>query len=169
MSNEFAWTQAPLNDWQTFCRDAPSPFNFDAILDRSQIPLPDWFLPFARGVVIPSPYYLSEVTGFDAKTFRQRGWRPLKGVDGSFRLARRRRFLVRRCGSFFSIESSCGKSLVHRFASTPVFGRTLEEAQYLAQLKDPPFGLHWVNWLPLDPKYTSNDRYKFMFSSKLAR
>jgi hypothetical protein len=59
-----------------------------------------------------------------------------------------------------------GAVLAYRFASTPVFTRTLEEAQYLSQLKQLPSDLRWVTLV--DPnKYTLDECYRFFRFEKL--
>lgn len=175
MSNPWDWTQAPIGHWQAF-RNAPSTFKFDKILDRNQLPLPNWFVSPAHGVLVPSQYYLSQ-RGYDPRTFQSRGWIGLKRVDGYYRNVRAHRYLSRRCGDVFSVERSWdgrvyfyGSVLAHRFASTPIFTRTLEEAQYLAQLKEPPSDLRWVTLLSRDPNtYNVHDYYHSVFSKKLTR
>ena len=175
MNEEFGWSHATFEDWQAF-QNAPSCFTFDKILDRDQLPLPDWFVPSAHGAVIPSRYYLSQRAGFNAQTYKPRGWRTLKRANGHDKGLVDHRYLTRRCGGLFSIERSQGRLrcygsvLAHRFASTPVFTRTLEEAQYLAQLKRFPSELRWVTLLPYDDvKYTDDELVSFVTYLKLTR
>ena len=40
-------------DWQTFRKEF-SPLLIGEVIDRSEIKLPDWFVPLARGVAIAS-------------------------------------------------------------------------------------------------------------------
>jgi hypothetical protein len=42
-----------LSEWQTFLKEPP-PHLIAELIDRRKIGLPDWFVPFARGVAIAS-------------------------------------------------------------------------------------------------------------------
>ena len=48
-----------LSDWQTFVRECPSDLIAE-LIDRSEIGLPDWFVPLARGVGIASDALTSQ-------------------------------------------------------------------------------------------------------------
>jgi hypothetical protein len=175
MNNEYGWVNASFEHWQAF-RDWASS-DFDKILYRNQLPLPDWFVPPAHGVVIPSRYYMSKYVGFNASTYQSRGWRPIKRADGYVKERRAHRYLTRRCGSLFSVERSqeagwgFGAALAYRFSSTPVFTLTVEEAQFLAELKQPPSSLRWVDLRPYDIIYKSDytTNWAFVSSMKLTR
>ncbi len=144
-----------LSDWKTF-RKEHSPYLISEVIDRSEIDLPEWFLPLARGVAIASPYLLSMV-GCGAGSRRPRGWRSTDPHVFSRRLDRRTTLVVRRCDNLnlwsaerWRAEPPTAKSdevLVFRFGLTPIFARKYQGAMYLAEyctLHDPPGGLHWV-------------------------
>jgi hypothetical protein len=48
-----------LSDWQTFVRECPSDLIAE-LIDWSEIGLPDWFVPLARGVGIASDALTSQ-------------------------------------------------------------------------------------------------------------
>ena len=61
------------SDWQTFRKEF-SPHLIKEVIDRSEIKLPDWFAPLARGVAIASDALLREA-GYRPGSHRPRGWR----------------------------------------------------------------------------------------------
>jgi hypothetical protein len=50
-----------LSDWRTFVRECPSDLIVE-LIDRSEIGLPDWFVPLARGVGIASDALLRKAS-----------------------------------------------------------------------------------------------------------
>ena len=175
MNYEFNELNASFEHWQAFSVWASGRF---AILDRDELPLPDWFVPPAHGVVIPSRYYMSNYVGFDASIYQSRGWRPIKRVCGYEKRGTNYRYLTRPCGDLFSVERSQGRCLnygavlAYYFSSTPVFTRTLKEAQYLAQLKELPLssGLRWVTLRPYSYRWEDLESdWAYVSSTKLTR
>jgi hypothetical protein len=61
-----------LSDWEAFRKEF-SPYLIEEVLDRSQLKLPDRFVPLARGVAIPSPYLLGRA-GYRPGSRRPPGW-----------------------------------------------------------------------------------------------
>jgi hypothetical protein len=72
MFHEAQHPDAPLSDWTTFKRDF-SPYQIEEVIDRSNIQLPCWFVPLARGIAIPSPHLLSRA-GYRPGSRRAKGW-----------------------------------------------------------------------------------------------
>jgi hypothetical protein len=62
-----------LSDWQSFRTDFP-PRLIREVIDRSEIQLPDWFVPLARGVAIASDPLLHRA-GYYPGAKRPPGWR----------------------------------------------------------------------------------------------
>jgi hypothetical protein len=146
MSNKFAQPDVSLSDWKKFRKEA-SPFTFDKILDRHKARLPDWFLPFARGVAIPS-YRLLHQIGYRRGMPRPHGW--CESNDGFFRLGMGigTKLIVRQCDDLdlWTVERWTGllgnaelwgpevdEVLVLNFGATPIFTREASAAMVLAR------------------------------------
>jgi hypothetical protein len=150
----------PPSDWQTFVKEFP-PHLIAEVIDRSKLGLPDWFVPFARGVVIASNALLREA-GHHNGMYRPRGWvnyhcdvfRWMIDWDPN----NARWLLVRQCNNqgLWTVERWCKKRthgnadevLVHQFASTPIFTRSYQAAMRLAMHcheNGPPAGLGWIS------------------------
>ena len=61
------------SDWQAFCRDF-SRYRFAEVIDRSELNIPDEFVPLARGVAIPSEEVLRKV-GCRPGSIRPANWK----------------------------------------------------------------------------------------------
>jgi hypothetical protein len=162
-----------LSDWQAF-REWHSPTAasgaaqcraIETVLDRSQVRLPRWYLPLARGAATPSSYLLRNA-GHHPGAYRARGWKKCKPRPDReqelFKDLGRDCLIVTRCKPFWRITMDRGVlsrphnhpnfALVHMFGSTPILTRTYQEATYLAELcyeKGSP-GLCWVHECPDD-------------------
>jgi hypothetical protein len=153
-----------LSGWEVFGKEA-SPYLIEKVLDRSQIRLPRWYLPLARGAAIPSSYLLRRA-GHRPGSYRARGWFKPKRPPSREEVYKDfgdDRLLILRCKPFWWIARNTGPwrrphdhtnfALVHNFGSTPILTRTYQEATYLAEfcLKEgPPAGLCWVHECPDD-------------------
>ena len=73
MIDVVAHPHIPLSGWQTFRKEF-SPYLIKEVIDRSEIKLPDWFVPLARGVAIASDHLLHRA-GYRPGSYRPRGWR----------------------------------------------------------------------------------------------
>jgi hypothetical protein len=149
-------------DWQAFRRDR-SPYRFGEVIDRSELDLPDWFVPLARGVVMPSDFVLDQV-GCRPGSRRPCYWKhPTQDVfhfnQGQWGLT------VERIGEFWMAKrwerpnriNPVGlpdEVLVLPFGSTPIFTRTYQPIMRLAQrcrwTEPQPFGYKWVTILPVN-------------------
>jgi hypothetical protein len=148
-----------LADWNGYQRLAPYPL--EKVVNRSDISMPDWYLPLARGVAFPSSTLL-RMAGYRPGSHRARGW--LRAKDEVFRDLGRECLIVQSCKPFWRIGFDPGTlsrphnhsnfALVHYFGSTPIVTRTYQEATYLADFcfkKCPSTsGLCWVHECPGD-------------------
>jgi hypothetical protein len=151
-----------FSDWEKF-RNWVSPRLIEKALDRSSANLPDWFVPLARGAAIPSKYLLRRA-GYG------RGWRRLpdwhKAHSGKllFKEFGEDRLVVtvgqpwcriEREGSLMRPHFNVNLTLAHRFGSTPILARNVQEAICLAEacyLRGLPPGLCWAEGCPDDVK-----------------
>ena len=62
----------PLSEWPSFLKELP-PHLIAEVIDRSKVGLPNWFVPFARGVAIASDALLREA-GHRHGMHRPPGW-----------------------------------------------------------------------------------------------
>jgi hypothetical protein len=157
----------PLPDWNEFC-DLHSPaFTSDfspieMVLDRNAFRMPDWYLPLARGAVIPSPSFLYRA-GYRAGSRRAHGWyKPhcdvlWKDIGADSLIVRgfcgQPLWAIARNGSPNRPHGQKNMTLVHIFGSTPIFTRTYQAATYLAEFcyfNGPPEELRWVAECPDD-------------------
>jgi hypothetical protein len=60
MFHEDGHPDVSLSDWETFRKEF-SPYQFAAVLDRTEILIDRWFVPLARGVVIATPYCFAKL------------------------------------------------------------------------------------------------------------
>jgi hypothetical protein len=151
------------SDWQKFVKEFP-PHLIADVIDRRKIGLPDWFVPFARGVAIASNALLREA-GHRSGMYRPRGW--LNYNVDMFRSMidwdpnNARWLLVRQCAKqgLWTIErwrkkrthGNADEVLVHEFGSTPIFTRSYQAAMRLAMYcheNGPPVGLRWISACP---------------------
>ena len=154
-----------LSDWQTF-REQFSSFLFKEVIDRSDIELPEWFTPLARGIVIASDYLLRR-TGYCPGSHRNIGWAKTEPE-----VFMNWHFSGEDCGAVLTVrqyadqdwwtveryrdDSTYGNvtdTLAIVFGSAPVFCREHQAAMRLAEychLQAPPSGLRWVASCPDD-------------------
>lgn len=158
--------QVTLSDWQTFRKEF-SPLLIGEVIDRSEIKLPDWFVPLARGVAIASDTLLRKA-GYHHGSYRPHGWRKTKcdvfikcamaDKDMSFANLTVRQYVNQR---WWTVEryregrkyENITDVLVFDFGSTPIFCWNHQAAMRLAeycQLNGPPHGLSWVTAGPDD-------------------
>jgi hypothetical protein len=163
---EVGHPDVPLADWQAFRKEC-WPINIKEVIDRSEIKLPDWFVPLARGVAIASDRLLHRA-GYRAASRDPRGWRKsecdvfikpfVADKDINFATLAVRQYANQ---SWWTIERyrECRKYgditdvLVFGFGSTPIFCWNYQEAMRLAEyfhLNGPQHGLRWVTACPDD-------------------
>ncbi len=149
-----------LSDWEAFQKWV-SPYPMERVVNRSDIALPDWYGPLARGAAFPSSSLL-RVAGYRPGAHRPRGW--LKAKEEVFKDLGRKCLIVQSCKPFWRIGFDPGTlsrphnhsnfALVHIFGSTPIITHTYQEATYLAEFcfKEGPLltGLRWVQECPDD-------------------
>jgi hypothetical protein len=126
-----------------------APRLFDAIIDRAQTEMPEWYLRWAQGVLIAAPGILS-TSGHRPGTFHAAGWS--RGASGFKRASRDGKSVlwVQQCGKFWIIERSIhldsvytqDEALISSFGARPIWTRTRQAAMELAEYCDP---------LPRDP------------------
>jgi hypothetical protein len=61
MDDEPGHPNVAPSDWEAF-RKGFSPFSFAEVIDRSELDLPDWFVPLARGVAIHMTFPPSSIS-----------------------------------------------------------------------------------------------------------
>jgi hypothetical protein len=125
---------AVLKDWSPFLK-CVSPFVVSTVIDRSKTNLPDDFVPWAPGVVVPSDYLL-QAARYHPGSAPLVGWYP--GELGAFiKAMHRNRLKVQPCGEFWRIERAECEVLAYTFGSLPVVTRTAEAAMRLADYCHP--------------------------------
>jgi hypothetical protein len=153
--------RVPLSDWQTF-KNCP-PRLIGEVIDRTEAQLPDWFVPLARGVALPSDALLRSVGYRDGMSCPS-GWDKTHCDVFERDNIDLKRLKVRQCSNqgLWTVERwrdlwrpyvHSDEVLVHDFGSTPIFTRSYQSAMQLAmhcELK-PPLGLRWIAACP--PKY----------------
>ena len=152
MFNEDQYPIVPLSGWRTFQKEF-SPFIVDQVIDRENTRLPDWFMPLARGIVIPSKYLLRRVGYRKEVACRLKYWYEKPGFFqkhmGEISLT------VRQCDDdpLWTIEQlgvlagpEVDEVLTFSFGATPFFTRSPDQAKWLAEYchkNGPPHGLLW--------------------------
>jgi hypothetical protein len=120
--------------WQGFQSHPPTVLIAE-VIERSKTELPDWFVPWAPGVVIASDYLL-QAAGHRPGLRRPDGWSPgkpdvfTKGMYGN-------QLMVRGCGEFWTAERDLDEVLGFPFGPLPVFTRTPQAAMRLAEYCHP--------------------------------
>lgn len=153
MLNDHDHPTVPLSDWQTFKTEF-SRHRFQDVIDRSEIALPEWFMPSTWGAVVPSAQIMKPISWHRV---RPAYWSEI--APGVFREGRGLLCMtVIRFGAFWSIVnwSSNPAALAFHFGSTPVLLRTYRDAMWLRRhlLKNQvanALGYRWIPILPNDP------------------
>jgi hypothetical protein len=148
--NQFGHPDVPLRDWNAF-RVGFSRFYLDEVINRDEVPLPEWFMPLARGVAIPSDALLRKLGDRDFGCY----W--VETNSEVFRMQHMTYYLqVRRCSddNLWTVERinnayrpTVDEVLVFCFGATPIFARTHASAMQLAMsynFSKPPSGLRWM-------------------------
>jgi hypothetical protein len=151
----------PLTDWEIF-KTEYLPNQIEQIIDRSEIQLPCWFVPLARGVAIPSPDLL-RAAGYRAGSRRSKGWYQhhcdvfCKDVGSDGLIVRgycgQPLWFIEQNGSLGRPHQHSNMALALTFGSTPIATRTYQAATYLAEFckkNGPPAGLRWIDECPDD-------------------
>jgi len=150
-----------LAEWENFRKKLPRHLIAE-IIDRHEVGLPHWFVPFARGVAIASDALLHRA-GYRPGMSRPHGWRKIYCDVFDLDIADGLQLTVRQCdgqglwtGERFSESRpyACSDELlVHQFGSTPIFIRSYQSAMRLAthcHENGPPAGLRWISASPKD-------------------
>jgi hypothetical protein len=159
MFSEEGHPDVALSDWETFRREF-SPYLVEEVVDRTEIELPEWYVPLARGAAVPSSFLLQRA-GYRAGSHRARGWcKPHYdllwkdiGPDSLVVRGGKPLWQIERNGSPGRPHNHPNKALVHVFGSTPILTRNYQSATFLAEfcyLNGPPPGLRWVDECPDD-------------------
>jgi hypothetical protein len=128
---------------------------FDAILDRSQTEIPDYYLPSATEVLIAGSIILWAV-GYFPRGPSPAGW--TRGADGLYRRSRAgdRTLWVQRRGDLWIVERTAptlvgqDEALVCAFSGNPIWTRTMASAMLLAEHCDPlPLTAVAARWVPV--------------------
>jgi hypothetical protein len=166
MNYYFDCPHITISDWQTFRKKFP-PNVIREVIDRSEIKLPEWFVPLARGVAIASDTLLRKA-GYRRPSERPSGWsqtecdvfikRTVADKEKIFSTLTVRQYDNQK---WWTVEryhegrkyENITDVLVFDFGSTPIFCRDYQSAMWLAeycQLNGPPPGLNWVAACPDD-------------------
>jgi hypothetical protein len=154
------------SDWRQFGKEYSRSLIAE-LIDRSEVEMPDWLVPLARGVAIAGDALLFKAghrLGMDPPP----GWRQIYG-DVFMRYIGPEGFedtqvlKVRQCcdQGLWTIErwrevrpyNNSDDILVHQFGSTPIFTRSFQAGMRLAELcheNGPPPGLRWIAACPSD-------------------
>ena len=150
-----------LAEWENFRTKLPRHLIAE-IIDRREVGLPHWFVPFARGVAIASDALLHRA-GYRPGMSRPRGWRKIYCDVFDLDIADGLQLTVRQCNNqgLWMVEqfsesrpyACCDEVLVHECGSTPIFTRSYQSAMRLAthcHENGPPAGLRWIAACPKD-------------------
>ena len=122
--------KAVAKGWQFFVRQS-SPFRIEEIIERNKTELPDDFVPWAPGIIIPSGYLL-RAANYAPGSHRPKGWsRKCPGVFTKVMYGNC--MAVRQCGRFWTVERQNDEVLAFTYGSLPVFTRTYQAAMRLAE------------------------------------
>ena len=146
-----------LSDWQAFKagQKVGKPLSdFDEVIDRRQLNLPDSVLPLARGGAVASTTLLRKA-GYRPGTRQSQCWRRWPGnCELALNTSCSRGLAVRKFGSLWMVGrwlNAPMEELVFRFGSTPIFTRNCRSARQLAWYcfhNDLHSGLCWVRMVP---------------------
>jgi hypothetical protein len=128
------------------------------VIDRNKTALPDFFVPLARGIAVPSDLMLRKAAR--TRAFQELPvWVQLLPYTFKTQLSLKCALCVEKVGDLWTIGRARADEagnyqtevLVFRFGSTPIFTRTYCEAMYLAECcsREPMSGLMWVDSQPL--------------------
>jgi hypothetical protein len=127
---------------------------FDAILDRSQTEIPEYYLPSAAFVLIAGPTILNAL-GYVSGSPAPAGWRWRAAGFRKQSRADDRALWVQRCGDLWIVERTPptlvgqDEALVCAFGN-PIWTRTSVSAMLLAQHCDPlPLAPIAGGWMPV--------------------
>jgi len=142
-----------LEDWESFRREASS-YRFSEVLDRSELSLPDWFIPHARGAVVPSAEMLRP---FPSELLAEYWHEILPGVICECRGPLRMTLI--RWGALWSFLNwhPSPTALVFHCGSTPVLFRTDREAicfwwRFCTEEPESVLGYRWAALLAKQPE-----------------
>src|SRR5262245_5743693 len=164
MSHDTDHRDVSLSNWERFLKELPTHLIAE-IIDRSLAKLPDWLVPFARGVGIASDILLRKA-GDRHGLPRPSDWVEIDRdvfqltIDHGFPY---RRLLVRQSFNpgLWMVERWRGRRqydnadeiLAHESAGTPICTRSYQAAMRLAMYchtNGPPAGLRWISACPKD-------------------
>jgi hypothetical protein len=133
-------TWQSFKDWQSFKGyNLPTSARrlIDDVIDRSEAGLPDWFAPWAPGVVIAGSYLLEAAGYKPGPSLRKRGWSLREDGYAYTMIKHGNRLKACPCGKFWTIERQNGAALCFYFGPLPVFARTAREAMYVGEYCHP--------------------------------
>jgi hypothetical protein len=141
------YTLSP-KDWEAFRREY-SPARFSQVLDRGAVNLPDWFLPSARGAVVPGGALLRDLSQHRNRPAYWHKLRPeiFRANVGALHLT------VNRFGNLWAILG-WGKgpeALTFHCGSTPVLLCSHREAMWLSQYPYTELDNWGYRWTPILP------------------
>ena len=150
-----------LAEWEYFRKKLPRHLIAE-IIDRREVGISPWFVPFARGVAIASDAFLRRA-GYRPGMPLPRGWGKIDVDVFDLDIADGLQLTVRQCSEqgLWTVERfsesrpyACSDEvLVHEFGSTPIFTRSYQSAMRLAthcHENGPPAGLRWIAACPKD-------------------
>jgi len=145
-----------LEDWKKF-KQWVLPRLAEKVLDRASLDFPPWFLPLARGAIVPSQRLLSEA-GYIPGSRRPRGWIKNGEEYGKFLTPPDDGLIIRNCGGLWTVErwaaarrwQHSSEVLVHPFGSTAILPPNPQAAMRLADHwhSNDAGGLVWVEACP---------------------
>jgi hypothetical protein len=130
--------------------NASAPILFKEPLDRSEAGLPDWYMPWASGVLLPSDEVIRHATENRPATLLRRRWTLFPKSEGEAHA----RFRIDRTWTLFAmtygnlsvavrrkeLEPRRVQGLAFLLGSIPVCAHTLEAAKRLAEY----YHINWV-------------------------
>jgi hypothetical protein len=126
--------KAVLKDWPVFLKQ-PASYLIAEFIERDKTELPDYYCPWAPGIVIASDYLL-QAANYHAGSHAPKGWVP--GQPDVFTKAiYRNRLKVRGCGEFWTVEREINEVLAFPHGPVPLFTHTRQAAMRLAEYCHP--------------------------------
>jgi hypothetical protein len=111
MADEMCHSDTSPSDWELFVREPP-PNLIHKVIDRSEVDLPEWFCPLARGVATASDYLIRK-TGYRSGSGRPRDWLSwsrdsfIRYVDSGYSCRPSMRQVVDRGAALVGADGAC--------------------------------------------------------------
>jgi hypothetical protein len=133
--------------------DTP-PFSHGEVIERNKTEMPDWFVPAAKGVFVPSDELLRAASDCLGSR-RPLGWDFVNRDTLEKHVGGGQTLFVRRWGGLWTVErysewTGEDEALVYAVAGIPIFAKKCQAAMRLAEsfTPTPPDSIGWLHWIP---------------------